>query len=90
VELRVKPPKSPNPNSPQIILFVKQRKFLNSPKNPILHLVTQFSVCLRVFPFSEPTLKNPIPKFRTISGQKIQISPFLAVPIIKGRRADSY
>jgi hypothetical protein len=58
VDPRPKPQKIANLNSSNQFLFVIQHKILKFPQNKILQLVTQFSVCLRVFPFSELDLQN--------------------------------
>jgi hypothetical protein len=54
--------KSLKPNPPISILFAKQRESQYSPKKTFLHLVTLFSVHLRVYPFSELSPKPQIPK----------------------------
>jgi hypothetical protein len=61
VDPRAKSKKRVNPNSPNNILFVIQRKISKFPQNIVLHLVTLFSVCLRVLPFFEHSPK----KFQT-------------------------
>jgi hypothetical protein len=88
VDLRVKPQKSLNSNSPKRILFVKQREFPKFPQNKTLQLVTQFSVCLRVLPFSELSPKIQLTKnlFKTQSNP--QNSAIFRSPIIKGLPAD--
>jgi hypothetical protein len=53
VEPRPNFKKSLNLNSPQKILFAIQRKTAEFPQNIFLHLVTLFSVCSRLLPFSE-------------------------------------
>jgi hypothetical protein len=53
VEPRPKPQKTLNINSPKYILFVKQRKNPKFLQNIKPHLVTLFSVRLRVLPFSD-------------------------------------
>jgi hypothetical protein len=62
VEPRIKTQKNPNLNSPKVILFAIQRKFLKFLQNIFPHLVTLFPVCLRVFPFSEISSKKQKPK----------------------------
>jgi hypothetical protein len=62
VDPRVKPQKIPILNSPVSILFVNQRETTKFLQNFFLHLVTLFSVRLRVLPFSEVTPQNQITK----------------------------
>jgi hypothetical protein len=89
VDLRTKTKKTTNLNSPKFILFAIQRKNAKFPQNIFLHLVTQFPVVLRVFPFSEISPKKPI--LQKLSNS-LSIDPILShfswVPFIKGRRAD--
>jgi hypothetical protein len=59
MELRPIHQKSHKTNSFQPILFADQRENLISPKNIFVHLVTQFPVWLRVFPFSDDSPKSP-------------------------------
>jgi hypothetical protein len=61
VEPRTKPQKSPTSNSPIKFLFVNQREPFKFPHYKVFHLVTLFSVCLRLLPFFElsPKKTNP-------------------------------
>jgi hypothetical protein len=83
VGIRPNPKKKPILNSPQTILFAIQHKIAKFLQNNKLQLVTLFSVCLRVLPFSEPPLKIPTTKNRTNSGQTLKIPPFLTVPLLR-------
>jgi hypothetical protein len=88
VDSRPKPKKPSNPSSPKTFLFVNQRKSLKFPQNKKIHLVTLFSVHLRVFPFSDQPLKTSNPQKLSESRS---IDPVLAIsrrPIIKGLRPD--
>jgi hypothetical protein len=58
VDLRPKPQKTSNSNSPNIILFVNQREIAKFPQYKKLQLVTLFLVCLRLHPFFELSPKN--------------------------------
>jgi hypothetical protein len=83
VEHRAKTQKSPFLNSPKNILFAKQREFPKFLQNNFLHLVTLFSVDLRVLPFSEPLLKIPTKNSNSNPGQNPSIPPILAVPLLR-------
>jgi hypothetical protein len=80
MEPRTIPKKTSNLNSLNIILFVKQRKNQNSPKNIVFHLVTQFPVRLRVHPFSEFSPNSQKPNSNSNFGQTPNFQPFLIVP----------
>jgi hypothetical protein len=56
----------PNPNSPNLISFVIQRRILKFPQNIFVHLVTLFPVSLRLLPFFERSSKpqNLNPQFK--------------------------
>jgi hypothetical protein len=84
VASRPNPQKIATLNSPNIILFAIQRKTAKFLQYKKLHLVTQFSVCLRVLPFSEPPFQKSGQKTATNPVQLTKIPPFLMVPIIKG------
>jgi hypothetical protein len=62
--------KNANFKFPQTNLFVNQRDFPKFPQNIILHLVTLFSVSLRVYPFSELAPQKSGQKTLSIPGQK--------------------
>jgi hypothetical protein len=51
-------------NSPKSILFAKQRKNAKFLQYIFPHLVTLFSVCLRVFPFSKNSSKKFQPQIQ--------------------------
>jgi hypothetical protein len=87
-EHRPKTQKPPTLNSPNQILFAIQHKIVKFLQYKELHLVTQFSVCLRVFPFSEPPPKKSDQKTQSNPVQLTQIPPIPHGPIIKGLRAD--
>jgi hypothetical protein len=73
--------KTANLNSPSFILFAIQRKTAKFLQKIKPHLVTQFPVCLRVFPFSEPPFENFSQKFPPNPDQKSQIPPIPHGPI---------
>jgi hypothetical protein len=88
VEPPVKNSKITKPNSPNNILFVKQRKSLRFPQKQEPHLVTLIPVCLREHPFFELSPKNP--NFHSNLSNchsKAQNPAYLVVPI-KGPPAD--
>jgi hypothetical protein len=82
--------KTANLNSPNNILFAIQRKTAKFLQKIKPQLVTQFPVCLRVLPFSEPLLKTSAKNSLPIPTKSPKFPQFLAVPIIKGPQADSY
>jgi hypothetical protein len=80
---RPKTKKTVNLNSPNSILFVIQRKiseFLHYKKR---HLVTLFSVCLRVFPFSKNSPKTQFTQNFSNLGQSTTIQLFFVVPLLR-------
>jgi hypothetical protein len=88
VDSRLKPKKRSNPSSSKIILFAIQRKNPKFPQYIKVHLVTQFSVHLRVFPFSDQPQKIPISQNLSRFRPNDLISAQSHRPIIKGLRAD--
>jgi hypothetical protein len=85
---RPKTPKTPNLNSPSLILFAIQRKKAKFLQNSFVHLVTLFSVYLRVLPFSEVPPQKPNPQKTSQIRPKPRISAHSRRPIIKGLRPD--
>jgi hypothetical protein len=88
VDSRPKHQKSSNLNSPQKILFVKQRKSLKFLQNKKVQLATQFSVRLRVLPFSDQPPKFPISQKLSRFPSIDQFPSPSRRPIIKGLRTD--
>jgi hypothetical protein len=88
VGIRPNPKKTPIPNSPKKILFVKQRENLKFLQNIKVQLVTLISVYLRMLPFSDRPPKSPInQKIPKPQPNDPNLSSFHS-PIIKGRPAD--
>jgi hypothetical protein len=88
VDTRLKTQKNPILNSPIPNLFAIQRKTPKFPPNKKLHLVTLFSVCLRVFPFSELDPKTQTTKNLFNPAQLTQSSAISHRPILKGPPTD--
>jgi hypothetical protein len=83
VEPRANPKKTLISNSSKIIPFVIQRKIAKFPQTQLIQLVTLFSVCLRVLPFSEPSLEIQAPKSATNPDQTAQIPLIPHGPLIR-------
>jgi hypothetical protein len=88
VDTRPNPQKTPTSNSPNKILFAKQRENPNFLQNIFLQLATLFSVCLRVFPFWKDSPKKYNPKIPIQSRSIDLISAISRRPIIKGLPTD--